>query len=221
MPDTAMPDTAMPDTAMPPDATGCGVALRDFGVSEVMARGTSGIGDRREWVELTNYGSSPLDVSGVTVKIHSGSGLPEKASLTLPAGTNVAAGAAIVIAGERATFVADVPTSYGLGTVLEFGKTDLMVNSGGTEIRIYGPGCAMPYETFAVPSRTWAVGQPWAYPPPSVTCPASARLSGTTPGTAWKEVPNSTTPYGSYTAGDSGTQNVYGTPTKANNVACP
>lgn len=218
--DTAPPTDTAADTTVV-DSPACGVAYKDFGVSEVMARGTSGTGDKREWIEITNYGAGNLDVSGVTVKVFSGTGLPEKGSLTIPSGTMLAAGASIVIAGERTTFVADVPTTYGLGTVFEFAKSDILVNSSATEIRLYGPSCTTPYETINIPTRTWSVGQPWAYPTPSSTCPASARLSGTAPGAAWKEVPTSTSPYGSYALSDAGTQNVYGTPTKANNVACP
>lgn len=240
--DTAMPDTFVEETAAetPGDSTTdvsdtadsatmettvtdsdagpCGVAFVDFGLSEFQVRGTFGMGDKREWVELTNYGSTALDVSNVSVKIFSGM---EKASLLLPAGTTVMPGASIVIVGDKATFTADIPMSYGLGSVFEFVKADYLLNSVASEVRIFGPGCATPYETAIIPSKTYAVGQPWAYPSPSATCPASARLTtGGALGAAWKEVPLSTTPYGSY-GGEAAMTNLYGSPTKPNNVACP
>lgn len=237
-PDTAVPDTAVADTGPAPMDSGAtetmavdsgmdtGVAdtsdgglcaPSELGLSEFQVRGTFGSGDKREWIELTNYGATPLDVSGVTVKIVSGT---EKASFTFPAGTSVAAGAAVVIVGDKAVFSADV-MSIMLGDVFEFGKSDYLVNSSASEVRIFGSGCATPYETAVIPSKSYSIGQPWAYPPPSAACPASARLgAGGALGAAWKEVPVSTTSYGSYT-GDAGAQALYGTPTKPNNVACP
>ncbi len=213
--ETMTVDSAMDTSADATDGGAC--VLADFGLSEFQVRGTFGSGDKREWIELTNYGTSLLDVSGVTVKIFSGT---EKASLTFPAGTTVAAGAAVVIVGDKAVFSADV-TAITLGAVFEFAKNDYLVNSSSSEVRIFAPGCASASETAVIPSKMYSIGQSWAYPAPTAACPASARLmAGGTLGTAWKEVPVTTTSYGSYT-GDAGTQALYGTPTKPNNVACP
>lgn len=220
-PDTFVADTGSGDvvTTEVADTAGCGLAFADFGLSEFQVRGTFGMGDKREWIELTNYGATKLDIAGVTVKIVSGGG--EKASFSFAPGTMVDGGQAVVIVGDRATFTADVMATYGLGTVYEFGKSDYLVNSAASEVRIFGPGCSTPYETAIIPSKTYTIGQPWAYPPPSSTCPLSSRLmAGGALGSAWKEVPVSTTSYGSYGA-DAGATTLYGTPTKANNVACP
>jgi hypothetical protein len=224
VPDSGMVDSIVIDSAMDSattevtDTAGCGLALVDFGLSEFQVRGTFGTGDKREWIELTNYGTSKLDISGVTVKVFSGS---EKASFTFPAGTMVDSGGAVVVVGDKALFTADVMTSFGLGTVFDFAKSDYIVNSAASEVRIFGPGCASPYETAVIPSKMYTIGQPWAYPAPTATCPASARLmAGGALGAAWKEVPASTTSYGSY-ATEAGMTTLYGTPTKPNNVACP
>lgn len=208
-------DTAVVDTG---DTGPCGAGYADFGLSEFQVRGTFGTGDKREWVEITNYGSVPLDVSGVVVKVFSGT---ERATFSIPAATTVPANGSVVLAGDKTTFSADVLASYGLGTVYDFGKVDYIVNSAASEVRLFAPGCTTPYEVAVMPSKMYAIGQPWAYPAPSATCPASARLTaGGVLGAAWKEVPVSTTAYGSY-AIDGGMQQLYGTPTKPNNVACP
>ncbi|MGZ5966834.1 MAG: lamin tail domain-containing protein [Polyangiales bacterium] len=223
--DSATTDSGSTGDAMPETSTdaGCGT-LCLFGVSEVMVRPTSGTGDKREWVEITNYDTVTLDVSGVTVKVFS---TTEKASFTFPAGTMVAAGDAVVIADDATAFKADVSSSYTLGAVFGFpsGAGDVFVNSGPT-IRLYAPGSSVAYETATTTKSTWTVGHSYAYPVPSAACPATSRLAvGTGAFTAtWKETPTDiANKYGEYMFGSPAMPvALYGTPTKPNaGIACP
>jgi hypothetical protein len=227
--DTSVDDTAsdsgagpdvMPETPM--SDAGCG-SLCLFGVSELMVRPTSGTGDKREWVELTNYDSAPVDVSGVTVKVFSTS---EKATFTFPAGTVLAAGEAVVIADDEAAFKADVSVGYTLGKVFAFGMAgDIFVN-GGPTVRVYAPGSSVAYETSISSKSTWTVGHSYAYPPPASACPATGRfVTGTGAySAAWKETPADLgSKYGEYMFGAPAMPvALYGTPTKSNvGIACP
>jgi hypothetical protein len=221
--DATVPDTTdaadvadTTDTAVV-EAGPCG-SVCSFGISEVMVRAVSGAGDKREWVEFTNYTSGTLDISAVTVKIFTTS---EKASFTFPAGTTLTAGEAIVVADDDTSFKADVTTGYGLGKVFSFAKPagDILVNSS-FNVRLYAPGVSAPYEDALVSRSTWPAGRAYAYPPPTSVCPASGRLTGTGALTApWKDVPvDVAQKYGEYPVGTP----LYGTPTKANTgVACP
>lgn len=214
VPDTA--DTAVADvldTAFVPETGGC--TLASFGLSEVMVQTTSGAGDTREWLELTNYGACPLDVSGVRVTVFNGPTV--SASLLFPSPTMVAAGEAIVIAANESGFRGSVTVT--LGRVFNFGLPSggLFPNLGESRVRLYAAGSSVAYEDIALPVRTWPVGQSYAYPVPSAACPASSRIVGGAPGPAWKDTPITGPKFG-----DVAGSPLYGTPTKANGgIACP
>lgn len=205
------------DVADVAEAGSCG-SVCSFGISEIMVRAVSGAGDKREWVEFTNYGSGTLDISGVTVKVFT---TLEKASFTFGTGTTLSAGEAVVIADDDVSFKADVTTGYVLGKVFSFAKPvgDVLVN-GTFNVRLYAPGVTAPYEDALVSRSTWPAARAYAYPPPSTTCPATGRLTSTgTLTSPWKDVPLDTSQkYGEFPLGTP----LYGSPTKANTgVACP
>lgn len=227
--DTSVAETAVDSGTMtdavvetPMTDAGCG-ALCLFGVSEIMVRPTSGTGDKREWVELTNYDSTSLDVSGVTVKVFSST---EKASFTFPAGTTLAAGEAVVLVDDEVSFKADVDATYTLGKVYGLAMTplsDVFVN-GGPTVRVYAPGSSTSYESAITSKSTWTVGHSYSYPPPSAACPASARFTAGTGAysASWKETPaDVASQYGQYMSAGMPVI-LYGTPTKSNaGIGCP
>lgn len=228
-PDTGTVDTAVVDTGVDTsfDAAGCGLLTNVFGISEIMVRAVNGTmftADRYEWIEFTNYGSTTVDVSGVTAKVFGGT--TEKASVTFPAGTTLAAGEAAVVAIDKTTFMTAVSSSWGTIKVFDFGKSgDILTNGSAFDVRLYAAGCPTPFESATVPARTWSIGVSWAYPVASTTCPASGRLTGTnTLSSSWKEAAkDAPSTYGTLPLpSDAGVQSMYGTPGKANaGVACP
>ena len=212
-------DTLPDVVADAPEAGACGSVCM-FGISEIMPRAVAGSGDKHEWVELTNYGSSALDVSGVTVKVFS-STTGEKASFTFLAGTPpLAAGEAVVIADDDVALKADVTGGYVLGKVFSFLKPtgDVFINSSPFDVKVYASGVSAPYETGTF-SHSWVAGRSYSYPAPAALCPASARFTATgTPTAPWKETPaDAASKYGEQPVGTA----LYGTPTKANTVVCP
>jgi len=229
--DTAVADTAVADTGVDTgvDAAGCTGFPGVFGLSEIMVRAISGAmfaSDRREWLEFTNYGSTTLDVSGVTMKLIGGT--LERASFTFPSGTTLAAGEAVVVAIDKTTLMGDVSSSYATIRVFDLAKTtgDVLTNSSAVDVKLFAQAaCATAYETATVPSRSWPIGQSHAYPVPSTTCPVSGRLTGTgTLSPPWKDATKDVaSQYGTVALpGDAGTQGLYGTPGKANTgIACP
>ncbi len=222
VPDTSVPDTAAVDSSVA-DASSCGAALlHAFGLSELMVRAASGIGDKREWLELTNYTSGSLDVSGVTVKIVGG-GI-EKASLTFPSGTVLAAAGAVVVAVDKATFTAELTAPFTAIKVYDFAKiADVMTNTTPFEVRVLGAGCTTPYETVTVSRGTWPTGQSFAYPPPSASCSVAGRFTATaTLSAPWKDATKDAANLYANQPADGGTVPLYGTPGKPNTgVACP
>jgi hypothetical protein len=209
----------------PVDGGPCAVA-GGFGLSELMIRATSGTADTHEWFELTNYTSCTLDVSNVFVAVTDVAST--RASLTLPAGTLIAAGDSIVIADVVSVFHADAP-SVPLSKVFDLAATGggILTNTTAFTIVLRASGAASPYEqiTFNSPPRTpdWPAGVSYAYPIPSTTCPVSARIAtGNLPGAAWKDaLVGGGDKYGSVSV-EAGVFGLYGTPGAPNTgVACP
>ena len=217
------------DTAIDTPLDGaCGTVATNFALSEIMVRATAGSSDPREWIELTNYDLCPHDVSGVTVKVVSSTGV-EKATFTFPSGTTLAAGEAVVIADIDTAFKTDVSTAYSatLGKVFSFDTTaggSILVNGSDFEIDVYGAGASTAYEKDIVKTRSWSAGVSFAYPIPATACPVSGRTdaSGALKAPPWKDVSTTAADsYGSYGSGASAVT-LYGTPTKANTgVSCP
>lgn len=244
-PDTAVTDTGTdtgvaPDTAVTDtggttvDAADCTGFPNVFGISEVMVRAVNGSmfsSDRREWIEFTNYGSTSLDISGVTAKVIGGGTPPvEKATVTFPPGTTLAAGEAVVVAIDKPTFMSDLSSSWGTIKVFDFGKTsgDVLTNSASFDVKLYAQaGCTTAFESATVPGRgsAWTVGVAYGYPIPNTTCTVAGRL--TTAGglsAPWKDASkDSASTYGTLTLpSDAGVQSMYGTPGKPNTgIACP
>ena len=218
--DTKVSDTAVADTVVA-EAAVC-TPWSKLGLSEVMVRVVSGTGDKREWLELTNYESSPLDIGGATVKVI-GSAI-EKASFTFPAGTVLAAGEALVVAVDKASFLGDFATPPSI-KVFDFAKiSDVMTNTTAFDVRLFAPGCTVtPYENITLSRGTWTLAQSFAYPVPSSACPAADRINAAGgPTTPWKDTTKDVANnFGSLTVGGVTTQ-LYGTPGRPNaGVVCP
>ncbi len=223
--DSAVVDSAVVDAA-DTGPSPCTTAFARFGVSELMVRAISGTlspSDRHEWLELTNFGTAPLDVGGVTVRVYASNGTTEKATFTFAAATVVPTGESLVVASNRTLFLADVSAAYAIvpEKVFDFAKPgDLLANSG-FEIRLYGPGCVAAYETAKVTTRTWAEGQTYVFPS---GCLASDRYTATsTLTTKWEDTPATAgLQYGTVSGEDAGALPLFGSPAKPNSgVACP
>ncbi|WP_084104615.1 lamin tail domain-containing protein [Demequina sp. NBRC 110056] len=91
-------------------------------VNEVTSQDT-GHFDGEDWVELTNIGTEPLDLSGVIVTDDK-----DEDAYAIPAGTMLGAGAYLVLAGDKATGPEGV-LAFGLGK--------------GDEVRLYSAGTAV------------------------------------------------------------------------------
>ncbi len=232
--DTGIADTGVADTGVADsgatdsgatdasDGGGCAV-VGGFGVSELMVRAISGMGDGHEWLELTNYTSCALDVSGVTVQVLETGSTFVRGQLTFPSGTVLAAGEAVVVADAVTTFETDapaVPATQVFGFAAGGSGTDVLVNSKAIIITLTAASGGAPYEsiTVPVPAGGWPLGQSYAYPVPSMSCPASGRIVGGAPSGTWK--------YTSPTPGNEfaliSTVPEYGSPAAANtSIACP
>ncbi|WP_084038918.1 lamin tail domain-containing protein [Demequina sp. NBRC 110053] len=91
-------------------------------VNEVTSQDT-GHFDGEDWIELTNIGSEPLDLSGVVVTDDK-----DEDAYTIPASTALAPGGFLVLAGDKATGPEGV-LGFGLGK--------------GDEVRLYSAGTAV------------------------------------------------------------------------------
>lgn len=225
------------DAADASDAADAGpcATVRNVGLSEVMVRSISGVGDTHEWFEIANYDAScTYDVGGLKVRMLSwnSSSLTfiEKATFTVPAGVSLAPGGTLVFADTRASFLVDAGAYYttnGLdqSLVFDFGKTlgDLWVNSADNEVEIYPPGATTPSETTVVKSRsTWPIGRSFEFA--SVCDPALRLLTGppVTTSTHWTDAPATVAnQYGS--APTMPATALYGSPGRKNDLptTCP
>jgi len=104
-------------------SAGAGVAKAELAVTEFL-NNVLGNESTNEWMEIYNYGSSPIDLDGYTVSDNNG-------TFVFPGGT-IAPGEAIILAQDPAGFAANWPTV----TAQVFGPWALIINLANTDDQI-------------------------------------------------------------------------------------
>jgi len=104
-------------------SAGAGVASAELAVTEFL-NNVLGNESTNEWMEIYNYGSSPIDLAGYTVSDNTG-------TFVFPGGT-IAPGEAIILAQDPAGFAANWPTV----SAQVFGPWAPIINLANTDDQI-------------------------------------------------------------------------------------
>lgn len=125
--DFAVPTPGLPNNAVLPVTTAA--LLKDLRITELMYNPSGGTDAKDfEFIELTNIGQSPLDLSGIR--------FTDGIDYTFAAGTTLAAGAQIVVARNHASFLTRYPTA---SNVLADGSNDGALDNSGETIALTLP----------------------------------------------------------------------------------
>jgi hypothetical protein len=139
----------------PPPASGSGVVR----VNEVQTGTTGSAAD--EFVELSNTGSTAVDIGGWKVAYRSASGTADTTLVTIPAGTSLPAGAFFVLGGSAYAGATPADLSFSAGLAATGGGVGIR-DSSGTLVDSVGWGTAanafVEGSAAAAPSATPAPG---------------------------------------------------------------